>query len=130
MMCFPVEKVISIHTFLLTFEGVDLSNIFSRFGFGRYENFNLLSLANTSFTKLWDDPESSNAWNGWSRLQMEVEVRERKNELGDSEEVCKATELALLLHVQPIWSNRHDGLHICLTGLALWFLMVLCRIVS
>src|SRR5260221_2050436 len=116
MMCFPVEKVISIHTFLLTFEGVDLSNIFSRFGFGRYENFNLLSLANTSFTKLWDDPESSNAWNGWSRLQMEVEVRERKNELWDSEEVCRAMELVLLFHGQPIQSTGHDGLPSHLTG--------------
>ncbi len=90
-----MEKVISIHTFLLMFEGVDLSNIFSRIGFSRYENFNLLSITNASFTKLWDNPESSNVWNGQSRLQMEVEVRERKNELGDSEEVCRATELAL-----------------------------------
>ncbi len=78
------------------FEGVDLSNIFSRIGFSRYENFNLLSITNASFTKLWDNPESSNAWNGGSGLWMEVEVRERKNELGDSEEMCKATELALL----------------------------------
>src|SRR5260221_12848141 len=126
MMCFPVEKVISIHTFLLTFEGVDLSNIFSRFGFGRYENFNLLSLANTSFTKLWDNPESSNAWNGWSRLWMEVEVRERKNELGDREEVCRATELAL----QPIQSTGCDGLPICLTGWAPQVLLVLQRLMS
>ena len=43
-------------------------------------------------------------------------MRERKNELGDSEEVCKATELALLFHGQPIWSTGHDGLPICLTG--------------
>ncbi|SRR5258708_25472747 len=106
-MCFPCGKVISIHTFLLTFKGVDPSNILSGIGFGRYENFNLLSIANASFTKLWDDPESSNA---------QVEVRERKNELGDSEEVCKATELVLLLHGQPIWSTRHDGLPIHLTG--------------
>ena len=48
----PVEKVIGIHTFLLTFEGVDPSNILSGIGFGRYENFNLLSTANASFTKL------------------------------------------------------------------------------
>src|SRR5258708_14420922 len=89
----PVEKVISIHTFLLTFEGVDPSNIFSGIGFSRYENFNLLSITNASFTKLWDDPESSNAWNGHSRLQTEVEVRERENELGGSEGVCKAMEL-------------------------------------
>src|SRR5260221_11562956 len=116
MMCFPVEKVISIHTFLLTFEGVDLSNIFSVIGFGRYENFNLLVVANTSFTKLWDDPESSNVRNSWSRLQMEVEVRERKNEFGDSEEVCRATELALLFCGQPIWSTRQDGLPIHSTG--------------
>src|SRR6266436_4765846 len=112
----PVEKVIGIHTFLLTFEGVDPSNIFSRIGFGRYENFNLLSITNTSFTKLWDNPESSNVQNGQSRLQMEVEVRERKNELGDSEEVCKATQLALLFCGQPIQSTRHDGLPIHLTG--------------
>src|SRR5258708_40330398 len=101
----PVEKVIGIHTFLLTFEGVDLSNIFSGIGFRRYENFNLLFVTNASFTKLWDDPESSNAQNGWSRLQMEVEVRERKNEFGDSEEVCRAMELALLFHGQPIRST-------------------------
>ncbi len=111
-----MEKVISICTFLLTFEGVDLSNIFSGIGFGRYENFNLLSITNALFTKLWDDPESSNAQNGWSGLWMEVEVRERKNELGDSEEVCKATELALLFHGQPIWSTGHYGLPIHLTG--------------
>src|SRR5258708_10371824 len=112
----PVEKVIGIHTFLLTFEGVDLSNIFSGIGFGRYENLNLLFVANASFTKLWDDPESSNVWNGQSGLWMEVEVRERKNEFGDSEEVCRAMELALLFHGQPIWSTGHDGLPICLTG--------------
>src|SRR5260221_10160250 len=112
----PVEKVIGICTFLLTFEGVDLSNIFSRIGFSRYENFNLLFVANASFTKLWDNPESSNVWNSWSRLQMEVEVRERKNELGDSEVVCRATELALLFHGQPIQSTRHDGLPSHLTG--------------
>src|SRR5260221_8622244 len=98
------------------FEGVDLSNIFSRIGFSRYENFNLLSITNASFTKLWDNPESSNAWNGQSRLQMEVEVRERKNELGDSEEVCRAMELVPLFHGQPIQSTRHDGLPIHLTG--------------
>src|SRR6266436_3042230 len=112
----PVEKVISIHTFLLTFEGVDSSNIFSGIGFGRYENFNLLSITNASFTKLWDDPESSNVQNGQSGLQTEVEVRERKNELGDSEEVCKAMELALLFCGQPILSTGHDGLPSHLTG--------------
>src|SRR5258708_16486702 len=106
----PVEKVIGIHTFLLTFEGVDPSNIFSRIGFGRYENFNLLFIANTSFTKLWDDPESSNVWNGRSGLQMEVEVRERKNEFGDSEEVCRAMELALLFCGQPIRSTGVGGI--------------------
>src|SRR5258708_7164710 len=42
------------------FEGVDPSNIFNGIGFGRYENFSLFSTANASFTKLWDDPESSN----------------------------------------------------------------------
>src|SRR5258708_20620629 len=112
----PVEKVIGIHTFLLTFEGVDPSNILNGIGLRRYENFNLFSIANASFTKLWDDPESSNVWNSQSRLQMEVEVRERKNELGDSEEVCRATELALLFCGQPIQSTRHDGLPIHLTG--------------
>src|SRR6266446_2796569 len=111
----PVEKVISIHTFLLTFKGVDPSNIFSGIGFGRYENFNLFSTANASFTKLWDNPESSNAWNGRSGLRT-VEVRERKNELGDSEVVCRATELVLLFRGQPIQSTRHDGLPSCLTG--------------
>ena len=111
-----MEKVIGIHTFLLTFEGVDLSNIFNGIGFSRYENFNLFSIANASFTKLWDDPKSSSVWNGQSRLQMEVEVRERKNELGDSEEVCRAMELALLFCGQPIWSTGHDGLPIHLTG--------------
>ena len=110
-----MEKVIGICTFLLTFEGVDPSNIFNGIGFSRYENFNLFSIANASFTKLWDDPKSSNAQNSWSGLQMEVEVRERKNELGDSE-VCRAMELALLFHGQPIWSTRHDGLPSCLTG--------------
>src|SRR5260221_6345506 len=112
----PVEKVIGIHTFLLTFEGVDLSKIFSGIGFGRYENFNLFSTANASFTKLWDDPKSSNVWNSQSGLQTEVEVRERKNELGDSEVVCRATELVLLFHGQPIQSTGHDGLPSCLTG--------------
>src|SRR5260221_6799538 len=112
----PVEKVIGIRTFLLTFEGVDPSNIFSGIGFGRYENFNLLFVANASFTKLWDEPESSNARNSWSGLRTEVEVRERKNEFGDSEEVCRATELALLFHGQPIWSTGQDGLPIRLTG--------------
>ena len=111
-----MEKVISIHTFLLTFKGVDPSNIFNGIGFGRYENFNLFSTANASFTKLWDDPESSNVQNGQSRLRMEVEVRERKNELGDSEEVCRETELALLFCGQPIQSTRCDGLPIRLTG--------------
>src|SRR5260370_2611014 len=112
----PVEKVISIDTFLLTFEGVDPSNIFGGIGFSRYENFNLLSIANALFTKLWDNPESSNVQNGWSGLQTEVEVRERKNELGDSEEVCKAMELVLLFHGQPIQSTRDDGLPSHLTG--------------
>ena len=98
------------------FKGVDLSNIFNGIGFGRYENFNLFSIANASFTKLWDDPESSNAWNSRSGLRTEVEVRERKNEFGDSEEVCRAMELALLFHGQPIWSTGHDGLPIHLTG--------------
>src|SRR6266436_2162441 len=112
----PVEKVIGIHTFLLTFEGVDPSNIFNRIGFGRYENFNLFSIANASFTKLWDDPKSSSAQNSRSGLWMEVEVRGRKNELGDSEEVCRAMELALLFHGQPIWSTGHDGLPSHLTG--------------
>jgi len=111
-----VEKVIGIHTFLLTFEGVDPSNIFNGIGFGRYENFNLFSIANALFTKLWDDPESSSVQNGQSGLQMEVEVRERKNELGDSEEVCRAMELVLLFCGQPIWSTRHDGLPSHLTG--------------
>src|SRR5260370_788523 len=98
------------------FEGVDPSNIFNRIGFGRYENFSLFSTANASFTKLWDDPESSNAQNSQSGLRMEVEVRERKNELGDSEEVCWAMELVLLFHGQPIRSTGHDGLPIRLTG--------------
>src|SRR5260370_9694817 len=112
----PVEKVIGIRTFLLTFEGVDLSNIFSGIGFSRYENFNLLFVANASFTKLWDEPESSNVRNGWIRLQMEVEVRERKNEFGDIQEVCRAMELALLFCGQPIQSTGQDGLPIHLTG--------------
>ena len=43
-------------------------------------------------------------------------MRERTNELGDSEEVCRAMELALLFHGQPIWSTGHDGLPIHLTG--------------
>ena len=47
---------------------------------------------------------------------MEVEVRERKNEFGDSEEVCRATELALLFCGQPIRSTGQDGLPIRLTG--------------
>ena len=51
-----------------------------------------------------------------SGLQMEVEVRERKNELGDSEVVCRATELVLLFRGQPIQSTRHDGLPSHLTG--------------
>src|SRR5260221_14517755 len=112
----PVEKVIGTHSFLLMFEGVDPSNILSGIGFSRYENFNLLLTANASFTKLWDDPESSNAWNGQSGLWAEVEVRERKNELGDSEVVCRATELVLLFCGQPIWSTGHDGLPSRLTG--------------
>ncbi len=111
-----MEKVIGICTFLLTFEGVDPSNIFNGIGFGRYENFSLFSTANASFTKLWDNPKSSNAWNDQSVLWTEVEVRERKNELGDSEEVCRAMELALLFCGQPIWSTGHDGLPSCLTG--------------
>src|SRR5258707_12927247 len=98
------------------FEGVDPSNIFSRIGFGRYENFNLLSITNALFTKLWDDPESSNVWNGWSGLQMEAEVRERKNELGDSEEVGKAMKLSLVFHGQPIRSTGLDGLPIDLNA--------------
>src|SRR5258706_13334505 len=97
------------------FEGVDPSNIFNGIGFGRYENFNLFSIANASFTKLWDNPESSNVWNSWSGLQMEVEVRERRDELGDSEEVCRATELVLLFCGQPIRSTGNDGLPSCLT---------------
>ena len=64
-----MEKVIGIHTFLLTFEGVDLSNIFSGIGFGRYENLNLLFVTNASFTKLWDNPESSNV-----RCRQEIEI--------------------------------------------------------
>src|SRR5260221_3166638 len=100
------------------FEGVDLSNIFSGIGFSRYENFNLFSTANASFTKLWDNPESSNVWNGQSRLRMEVEVRERKNELGDSEAVCRAMELALLFHGQPIPSTSHEWRPIHLTRCA------------
>ncbi len=111
-----MEKVTGIHTFLLMFEGVDLSNIFNGIWFSRYENFNLFSTANASFTKLWDDPESSNVQNGQSGLQTEVEVRERKNELGDSEEVCRAMELALLFCGQPIQSTGHDGLPSHLTG--------------
>src|SRR5258708_1196288 len=112
----PVEKVIGIRTFLLTFEGVDPSNIFSRIGFGRYENFNLFSTANASFTKLWDDPKSSNVRNGWSGLWTEVEVRERKNELGDSEVVCRGMEVGVVFCGQPIWSTGHDGLPSHLTG--------------
>ena len=54
--------------------------------------------------------------NGQSRLQAEVEVRERKNELGDSEEVCKEMELVLLFCGQPIQSTGCDGLPIHLTG--------------
>ncbi len=61
---------------------------------------------------------------------MEVEVRERKNELGDREEVCRATELVLLFCGQPIWSTRHDGLPICFTGWAPWVLLVLQRLTS
>src|SRR5258708_5435899 len=88
----------------------------SFFRFFRYENFNLLFVANAPFTKLWDDPESSNVQNGQSGLQTEVEVRERKNEFGNSEEVCRAMELVLLFHGQPIQSTGHDGLPIHLTG--------------
>src|SRR6266436_3702003 len=110
----PVEKVIGICTFLLTFEGVDLSNIFSGIGFGRYENFNLLFIANASFTKLWDDPESSNARNGRSGLRMEVGVRGRRNEFGDSEEVCRSMEQVLLFGGERIRSAGHDGLPTCL----------------
>ena len=69
-----------------------------------------MSIANASFTKLWDDPESSNARKGQSRLQVEVEVRDRKNELGDSEEVCRDMGLALLFCGQPICSTGRDGL--------------------
>ena len=60
-----------------------------------------MSIANTLFTKLWDDLESSNAQKGQSRLWMEVEVRDRKNELGDNEEVCRDMELVLLFCGQP-----------------------------
>src|SRR5258708_35109798 len=98
------------------FEGVDPSNIFNRIGFGRYENFSLFSIANALFTKLWDDPESSNAQNSQSGLRTEVEVGERKNELGDSEEGCRAMELVLLFHGQPIQSTRHDAVPSHLTG--------------
>src|SRR5258708_36644579 len=103
------------------FEGVDPSNIFSGIGFGRYENFNLLSITNASFTKLWDNPESSNVQNGQSRLWMEGEGRDRKNELGDSEEGGKAMELVLLFQGQPIWVPGHAGFPIGLIGSALDF---------
>ncbi len=118
----PVEKVISICTFLLMFVGVDPSNILSRIGFSRYENVNLFLITNALSTKLWDDPESSSAQKGRSRLWVEVEVRERKNELGDNEVVCRDMGSALLFWGQPIWSTRHDGLPTCLTG---WILQVL-----
>ena len=118
----PVEKVIGICTFLLTFVGVDPSNILSGIGFGRYENINLFLIANALSTKLWDNPESRSARNGQSGLQVEVEVRERKNELGDNE-VCKDMGSVLLFWGQPIWSTGHDGLPICLTGWILWVLM-------
>ncbi len=54
--------------------------------------------------------------NSQSGLRTEVEVRERKNEFGNSEEVFRAMELVLLFHGQPIQSTGHDGLPICLTG--------------
>ena len=43
-------------------------------------------------------------------------MRDRKNELGDNEEVCSDMELALLFCGQPIWSTGHDGLPNHLTG--------------
>ena len=52
----------------------------------------------------------NNVQNSQSGLQMEVEVRERKNEFGNSEEVCRATELVLLFCGQPIWSTGVGGI--------------------
>src|SRR5260370_39506868 len=79
MSCFsPVGSMIGIHTFLSTVEVVDPSNILSRMVFGKYMNFSLFAIANASCTKLWEDPESKSAWNGWCGFWVEGEVRERK----------------------------------------------------
>src|SRR5260370_15109697 len=112
MSCFsPVGNVIGICTFFSTIEVVDLSNILRRMAFGRYENFNLFTIANASCTKLWEDPESRSAQKGQCGFWVEGEVRERKNEFRERE-VAFSQRVVLLGVGQPTWSTSQWALPI------------------
>ncbi len=88
--------MIGICTFLSTIEVVDPLNILSRMVFGKYMNFSLFVIANASCTKLWEDPESKSAWNGWCGFQVEGEERERKNEFGQREVAFSQRDVLLV----------------------------------
>src|SRR5260370_35411983 len=97
MLCFsPVGSMIGICTFLSTVEVVDPLNILSGMVFGKYVNFSLFAIANTSCTKLWEDPESKSAQNGWCGFWVEGEVRERKNEFRHTEVAFSQRDVLLV----------------------------------
>ena len=108
--CFsPVENVIGIRTFFSTVDVEDPSNILNGIAFSKYEKFSLFVVANASFTKLWDDPESNRARNGREGFRDAGDVRERKNEFGESDVVFKRRGVVLLV-VGQLFRSTKEGL--------------------
>ena len=66
-------------------------------GTGRYKSNSLLCIMNDSFTKLYNEPESSKVQKGLRGFLVEEEVRERQNEFREREVVLRQSNGMLLL---------------------------------
>src|SRR5260221_13670913 len=78
-----------------------------------------MAMTNDSFTKLCNEPESSNVWNSLRGFLVEGEVSKRKNEFRDSEVVLRWSGGTLSVWRQPFSSVGHEGLPISFPGLPL-----------
>src|SRR5258708_4822682 len=78
-----------------------------------------MAMTNDSFTKLCNEPESSNVQNSLRGFLVEGEVSKRKNEFGDREVVLRWSGGTLLVWRQPFSSVSHEGLPVSFPGLPL-----------
>src|SRR6266436_1331443 len=80
----PVENLMGIHTFFLMVDVEEPSNILRGISVSRYEGDSLLYITNDSFTKLCDDPESSNVWNCNNQFPWRQESPQGPADLGSA----------------------------------------------